>query len=141
SFSHLGAAWISRRIGLVNTMVFTHLPSSVLLWTVTLTPSFSVAAALYLLREGLVEMDVPTRTSYLMAIVRPQERTAVASVTNVVRIVSWAVGAAIAGRLMRDVGVGVPLTIAAVLKITYDLLLYVAFRRTRPPEEGGAPAA
>lgn len=138
ALSHLGAAWLAKRIGLVNTMVFTHAPSSVLLFTVTIAPTFPVAALLYLLREGLVEMDVPTRQSYVMAIVRPEERTAVSAVTNLVRIASWAVAAAVAGPLMRDVGIEVPMAIAAGLKLTYDALLYVAFRRTRPPEEGGA---
>src|SRR5512143_153172 len=85
--SHLGAAWLSRRIGLVNTMVFTHIPSSILLFTVAFAPSFPAAAVLLLLREGLVEMDVHTRQSYVMAIVRPEERTAVSAATNLVRIV------------------------------------------------------
>ncbi|WP_430384153.1 MFS transporter [Archangium violaceum] len=75
ALSHLGAAWLAKRIGLVNTMVFTHLPSSLLLVTVAYAPSFPVAATLFLLREGLVEMDVPTRQSYVMAVVRPEERT------------------------------------------------------------------
>jgi MFS family permease len=139
--SHFGAAWLAKRIGLVNTMVFTHIPSSVLLFTVTLATSFPAAAALFLLREGLVEMDVPTRQSYLMGIVRPEERTAVNAVVNVVRIVSWAVGAALAGWLMKDVAIGLPLALAAGLKITYDVLLWVSFRGTRPPEESGAPQA
>ena len=75
--SHLGAAWLARRIGLVNTMVFTHIPSSLLLVTVAFAPSFPVAAVLFLLREGLVEMDVPTRQSYVLAVVEPEERTVV----------------------------------------------------------------
>src|SRR5437763_15040121 len=83
--SHLGAAWLAKRIGLVNTMVFTHIPSSVLLVTVAFAPSFAVAVVLYLLREGLVEMDVPTRQSYVMAIVTPGDRTRVAAWTNLVR--------------------------------------------------------
>jgi predicted MFS family arabinose efflux permease len=134
--SHLGAAWLAGRIGLLNTMVFTHAPSSLLLLTVTLAPSFPVAAVLFLLREGLVEMDVPTRQSYVMAIVRPEERTAVSAITNLVRILSWAVAAWLAGRLMRDVSIAVPLVASAVLKLTYDALLWAAFRRTKPPEEG-----
>jgi MFS family permease len=133
--SHLGAAWLATRIGLVNTMVFTHAPSSVLLFTVTIAPSFEVAALLFLLREGLVEMDVPTRQSYVMAIVEPRERTAVSAVTNLVRIVSWAAAAAVAGALMQGPSIGVPFAIAAVLKLVYDALLYVAFRRVRPPAE------
>src|SRR5439155_466462 len=81
----LAAAWLARRIGLVNTMVFTHIPSSLLLVTVAFAPSFWVAALLFLVREGLVEMDVPTRQSYVMAVVRPGERTVASGVTNLVR--------------------------------------------------------
>jgi len=138
--SHLGAAWLAKRIGLVNTMVFTHAPSSVLLFTVAVAPTFPVAAVLYLLREGLVEMDVPTRTSYLMAIVKPEERTRVTAITNLVRMASWATAAWVAGLLMRDVAVPLPLAIAAGCKLLYDGLLWAAFRRLRPPEEGGAKA-
>src|SRR5882757_1425567 len=75
AFSHLGAAWLASRIGLVNTMVFTHTPSSLLTFTIPFTGSFEIAAILFLLREGLSEMDVPTRQSYLMAVVKPEERT------------------------------------------------------------------
>jgi predicted MFS family arabinose efflux permease len=83
--SHLAAAWLARRIGLVNTMVFTHIPSSLLLFTIVATADFGLAAFLFLLREGLNEMDVPTRQSYVMAVVRPDERLAAACVTSVVR--------------------------------------------------------
>ena len=85
ALSHLGAAWLAKRIGLVNTMVFTHIPSSLLLVTVAFAPSFWVAALLFLLREGLVEMDVPTRQSYVMAVVRPEERTFASGATHLVR--------------------------------------------------------
>lgn len=133
--SHLGAAWLSRRIGLVNTMVFTHIPSSVLLFTVAFAPSFPVAAVLFLLREGLVEMDVPTRQSYVMAVVRPEERTVASGVTHLVRVGAWAVAPSFAGVLMQGVSLGVPLMIGSGMKIAYDLLLYGAFRKVRPPEE------
>jgi MFS family permease len=135
--SHFGAAWLSRRIGLVNTMVFTHLPSSLLLAAVAIAPSFGVAAALFVLREALVEMDVPTRQSYVMAVVRPEERTAASGVTNLVRLVTWALGPALAGWMMSRFSLGVPLVAGAGLKILYDLLLYASFRRLRPPEEEG----
>jgi MFS family permease len=135
AFSHLGAAWLAKRIGLVNTMVFTHIPSSLLLVTVAFAPSFPVAAVLFLLREGLVEMDVPTRQSYVMAVVRPEERTVASGVTALVRIGAWAIGAAIAGWTMERFSLGAPLAIAAAMKITYDLLLWSAFRHVRPPEE------
>jgi MFS family permease len=133
--SHLGAAWLARRIGLVNTMVFTHIPSSLLLLTVPFAPSFPVAAILFLLREGLVEMDVPTRQSYVMAVVRPQERTFASGVTHLVRLGAWAVAPGFAGLLMQGIGLGAPLVIGAGMKISYDVLLYAAFRGHRPPEE------
>ena len=135
ALSHFAAAWLARRIGLVNTMVFTHIPSSLLLVTVAFAPNFPVAAVLFLLREGLVEMDVPTRQSYVMAVVEPSARTFASGITNVVRLAAWAAGSAIAGSLMKDVTLFTPLLIGAALKITYDVLLYVAFRRLKPPEE------
>jgi MFS family permease len=136
--SHVGAAWLAKRIGLVNTMVFTHMPSSLLLLTVPFAPNFPVAAALFLLREGLVEMDVPTRQSYVMAVVRPEERTAASGVTHLVRLSMWAVAPAFAGLLMRGSSLGAPLVIGAGMKLLYDVLLYRAFRHVRPPEERGA---
>ncbi|HWL86022.1 MAG TPA: MFS transporter [Polyangiaceae bacterium] len=135
ALSHFGAAVLARKIGLVNTMVFTHIPSSLLLVTVAFTPSFPVAAALFLLREGLVEMDVPTRQSYIMAMVRPEERTVASGVTNLVRMGAWAIGPLFAGILMRRSSLMMPLVIGAAMKITYDVLLYTAFRKRRPPEE------
>ena len=133
--SHFGAAWLARRIGLVRTMVFTHLPSSLLLVAVAFVDSFALAAALFLLRECLVEMDVPTRQSYVMAVVAPGERTAVSGVVNLVRLATWALGPLLAGALMQRVALGAPLLLGAGLKIVYDLLLYAAFRGVRPPEE------
>ena len=133
--SHLLAAWLARRIGLVNTMVFTHVPSSLLLLTVAIAPTFPVAAVLFLIREGLVEMDVPTRQSYVMAVVRPEERTTASGVTHLVRLAGWGVGSLVAGGVIERFGWGVPLMIACAMKLLYDLLLYRAFRRERPPEE------
>jgi len=138
--SHLGAAWLAKRIGLVNTMVFTHIPSSLLLLTVPFAPNFHTAAVLFLLREGLVEMDVPTRQSYVMAVVRPEERTAASGITHLVRLTMWAVAPAFAGLLMRGTSMGAPLMIGAGMKIAYDVLLYRAFRNVRPPEEGAGAA-
>jgi predicted MFS family arabinose efflux permease len=138
AFSHLGAAWLARRIGLVNTMVFTHIPSSLLLATVPFAPSFPVAAALFLLREGLVEMDVPTRQSYVMAVVRTEERTVASGVTHLVRLGAWAVAPTFAGALMQGTSLATPLLIGAAMKIAYDLMLWVSFRGQRPPEESGA---
>ncbi len=133
--SHLGAAWLAKRFGLVNTMVFTHIPSSLLLVTVPFAPTFPVAAILFLLREGLVEMDVPTRQSYVMAVVRPEERTFASGVTQLVRLGSWAVAPAFAGVLMKGFSLAMPLIVGAGMKIGYDLLLYAAFRKHQPPEE------
>jgi MFS family permease len=133
--SHLGAASLARRFGLVNTMVFTHIPSSLLLAAVPFADGFPAAAALFLLREGLVEMDVPTRQSYVMAVVRPEERTVAAGATHLVRLASWAAAPAFAGLLMRGLSIGAPLFVGAGMKIVYDLLLYAAFRGHRPPEE------
>lgn len=138
ALSHLAAAWLARRIGLVNTMVFTHIPSSLLLMSMPIAPDFATAAALFLLREGLVEMDVPTRQSYVMAMVRPEERTFAAGVTHLVRLSGWAAGPAVAGLFMQFVALGSPLVVGAAMKIAYDGMLWAAFRKVKPPEERGA---
>ncbi|MEW6270642.1 MAG: MFS transporter [Thermodesulfobacteriota bacterium] len=138
ALSHWAAAWLAVRIGLVNTTVFTHVPSSLLLVTVAFAPSFPVAAVLFLLREGLVEMDVPTRQSYVLAVVRPEERTLASGVTNLVRLGGWAAAPFAAGTLMQAGSLAAPLLVGAALKLAYDALLYVGFRALRPPEE--APA-
>jgi len=137
ALSHLAAAWLARRIGLVATMVFTHIPSSLLLLTVSFAPTFPIAATLFLLREGLVEMDVPTRQSYVMAVVRPEERTFASGVTQLVRTGAWAVAPAFAGVMMEGVSMATPLVAGAATKIAYDLLLWSAFRKLKPPEERG----
>ena len=134
----LTAVWISRRIGLVRTMVFTHLPSSVCLVLVPFMPSLGPAIVLLLIRSALSQMDVPTRTSYVMAVVTPAERAAAASVTAVPRSLTAAVSPTIAGLLLSVSSFGWPLVIGGLLKITYDLLLLRLFRDVRPPEEGGA---
>ena len=136
--SHLAAAWLAKRIGLVNTMVFTHIPSSLLLITVALAPNFATAAALFLLREALAEMDVPTRQSYVMAVVAPDERTTASGVTHLVRLGAWSVAPACAGLLMSGTSLILPLLVGAAMKILYDILLWRAFRRIRPPEEDKA---
>jgi predicted MFS family arabinose efflux permease len=135
ALSHLAAARLAARFGLVNTMVFTHIPSSVLLALVPFAPGFAAAAALFLMREGLVEMDVPTRQSYVMAVVRPEERTVAAGATHLVRMGAWAVAPAFAGLLLDRGAEAAPFLAGAALKIAYDLMLYAAFRRLRPPEE------
>jgi predicted MFS family arabinose efflux permease len=135
ALSHLGAAWLAKRIGLVNTMVFTHMPSSMLLLTVLIAPNFPVAAILFLLREGLSQMDVPTRQSYIMAVVQPEERTAVSGITHLVRLGAWATAPFAAGYLMKGVSLESPFVLGAVLKIAYDGLLWISFRKLPPPEE------
>ncbi len=133
--SHLGAAWLARRIGLVKTMVFTHLPSSLLLIAVPFAPSFKVAVLLFLCREALVEMDVPTRQSYVAAVVRPNERMFASGLTNLGRNVFWAVGSTVAGLVMQNLAFSAPLVIGGGVKVIYDAALYRAFRKLRPPEE------
>jgi MFS family permease len=133
--SHVGAAWLARRVGLVNTMVFTHLPSSLFLVAAAFAPSLKVAVVLFLCREALVEMDVPTRQSYVAAMVLPHERTFASGITNLARNVFWAVGSSVAGFLMQNVAFSAPLVVGGGAKISYDLLLYRAFRKLRPPEE------
>ncbi|CAG0934462.1 hypothetical protein PLCT1_02743 [Planctomycetaceae bacterium] len=133
--SHFGAAWLGKRIGLVNTMVFTHIPSSLLLISVAIAPSYWVAAALLLLRESLVEMDVPTRQSYVMAVVQPEERTFASGVTGIVRMAGWAIAAGFSGLLLRTLDLWTLLVIGASMKIFYDLALWYSFRHIKPPEE------
>ncbi len=135
ALSHLGAAWLARRIGLVNTMVFTHLPSSLFLMAVPFAPSLRVAVLLFLCREALVEMDVPTRQSYVAAVVRPEERAFASGVTHFARNVFWAAGSFTAGIFMQGVAFSSPLLFGAGSKIVYDLLLFRSFRRIKPPEE------
>lgn len=133
--SHLGAAFLAQHIGLVKTMVFTHLPSSIFLIAVPFAPSAKWAVVLFLLRESLVEMDVPTRQSYVAAVVRPVERTYASGITNLTRTLSWAVSSAVAGFFMQNIALAVPLWFGGGLKIAYDLLLWRAFRHVVPPEE------
>ena len=135
ALSHLGAAALARRIGLVKTMVFTHLPSSIFLIAASMVPSPRWAVVLFLLRESLVEMDVPTRQSYVAAVVRPEERTFASGITNLGRNLSWAVSSSVAGVLMQRIAFSAPLFLGGGMKILYDLLLWRAFRHVAPPEE------
>ncbi len=135
AFSHLGAAFLARHIGLVNTMVFTHIPAGLLLMTVIVAPNFQVAVVLFLLRESLVEMDVPTRQSYVMAVTKPHERIFVSGVTHLVRMAGWAFAPVFAGFFMQKMSLALPLLIGALLKISYDVLLYFSFKGMKAPEE------
>ena len=135
AFSHPVAAMIAKRIGLVNTMVFTHLPSSIFLIVAALAPNLTAALACLLLRSALSQMDVPTRSSYVMAVVTPPERPAAASVTAVPRSLASSLSPALAGILLASPYLGAPLLICGVLKIAYDAALLISFRHIRPPEE------
>ena len=135
AFSFPVAAWLSRRIGLINTMVYTHIPSSICLILAAVAPNIEVALALLLARAALSQMDVPTRASYVMAVVTPPERSAAASFTSVPRSLAAAASPAIAGALFAAGFQAWPLVICGVLKIVYDLALLWAFRRIKPPEE------
>src|SRR5438874_3839350 len=135
ALSHLGAAWLARRIGLVNTMVFTHLPSSLFLMAVPFAPSAKFAILLFFAREALVEMDVLTRQSYVSCLVAPGERSFASAVTTAARCVGWVLGWAIAGVLMQGLAFSAPLIVGGSTKIAYDLLLYKSFRRVKAPEE------
>ena len=134
--SALLAARIAARIGLVNTMVFTHLPSNVLLILVPLMPNVTLAMLLLFLRFSISQMDVPTRQSYTMAVVSPEERSAAAGVAGVARTTGAAVSPLFAGILLGTPGLmSVPFFLAGGFKIVYDLLLYRSFITLRPPEE------
>ena len=134
--SALSAGWLAARIGLINTMVFTHLPSNVLLMLVPLMPTLPLALLVLLLRFSISQMDVPTRQSYTMAVVPPEERSAASGVTGVARTIGAALAPVIAGSLLANPALlSVPFFISGGLKIIYDLSLYRLFRAVRPPEE------
>jgi MFS family permease len=144
AFSYPVAARLAKRVGLVNTMVFTHIPSSIFLILAAFAPSLKVVIALLLLRAALSQMDVPTRSSYVMAVVTPAERAAAASLTAVPRSLASAASPVIAGWLMTVSAFAWPLLIGGALKIVYDLLLLAMFRGVKPREErlaaGSRPA-
>jgi MFS family permease len=131
--SSIIASRVAQRFGMLNTMVFTHLPSNFLLLLIPLSPALGGAIALWLARTTLSQMDVPARQAFIVALVDPDERVAAAAFTNTARYVSRPIGPAVAGALMRTAA-GAPFFIAGGLKIVYDLLIYAAFRRVRLPE-------
>jgi MFS family permease len=134
--SALSAARIARRIGLINTMVFTHIPSNILLILVPFMPTLPLAITVLLLRFSISQMDVPTRQSYTMAVVSPDERSAAMGVTSIARSVGATLSPAITGQLLALPGlIGTPFIIAGGLKIIYDLLVWRGFRAVKPPEE------
>lgn len=134
--SALSAARIAARFGLINTMVFTHIPSNLLLILVPLMPTAGMATSLLLVRYCISQMDVPTRQSYTMAVVSPDERSAAAGITTIARSVGAAVSPSLSGQLMSAAAtMSIPFFLAGGLKIAYDIALYLSFRAMKPPEE------
>ena len=131
--SSILASRVAQRFGMLNTMVFTHLPSNVLLVMIPLSPHLAGAIALWLARVTLSQMDVPARQAFVVALVDPDERVAAAAFTNTARYVSRPIGPAVAGALMQT-ATGAPFFIAGGVKIVYDLLIYAAFRRVELPD-------
>ncbi len=132
--SYLLASKIASKIGLVNTMVYTHIPSNILLILIAFAPSFPIAIGLYFARMSISQMDVPTRQSYLMAVVNENERVAAAGITNTSRNIAQSVGPSLAGAIMGSF-LSAPFIIGGVLKLAYDIGLFLNFRKIKPPEE------
>ena len=141
AFSYPVAARLARRIGLINTMVFTHIPSSIFLILAAFSSNLYVALSLLLLRSALSQMDVPTRTSYVMAVVTPAERATAASVTAVPRSLASSISPTFAGVLLTTALPGLPLVLCGMGKIIYDIALLYSFRQIKPPEETRAAAS
>jgi MFS family permease len=134
--SALTAAWVASRIGLIRTMVFTHIPSNILLILVPLMPNLPLAIAVLLLRFSISQMDVPTRQSYTMAVVAPDERSAAAGITGIARTIGASLSPAFTGPLLANAALmNVPFFLSGGLKIIYDLMLYRNFKAIKPPEE------
>lgn len=135
ALSFLAAPPIARRIGLLNTMVFTHLPSNILLVLVPLMPSLPLAVAVLLARFLLSQLDVPTRQSYTIALVDPDERSAAAGITSVVRNAAASISPTFSGATLSVPALGLPFLIGGGLKIIYDVAIFFVFRQVKPPEE------
>ncbi|WP_292610017.1 MFS transporter [Nitrobacter sp. 62-13] len=135
AFSYPIAARLAQRFGLVNTMVFTHIPSSLCLIAAAIAPDLTAVLILLLVRSALSQMDVPTRTSYVMAVVTPEEQPTAASVTAVPRTLAASVSPIFSGALLATAFPGLPLIICGTLKVGYDLALLYSFRHIKPPEE------
>jgi MFS family permease len=134
--SALSAAWVASKIGLIRTMVFTHIPSNILLILVPLMPTLPLAIAVLLMRFSISQMDVPTRQSYTMAVVAPDERSAAAGITGIARTTGASLSPVLAGPLLANAALlSFPFFISGGLKIIYDLLLYRSFKAIKPPEE------
>ena len=135
AFSFMAAAKIADKIGLIKTMVFTHIPANVLIIAVAFAPTLPIAIVLYLLRMALSQMDVPTRQSYIVAVVREDERTIAAGVTNISRNVTQAISPSLTGVLIQSISLSAPFVIGGALKVAYDVALFLNFRNVKPPEE------
>jgi sugar phosphate permease len=136
ALSYIAAAKIADRIGLVNTMVFTHIPSNILLILLAFAPSLPLAIILYLVRMTLSQMDVPTRQSYIVAIVSEDERTAALGLTNVSRNIAQTVSPSLFGYIFQStLSFAAPFLLSGVIKIIYDLALYFNFRNIKPKDE------
>jgi MFS family permease len=136
ALSYIAAAKIADRIGLVNTMVFTHLPSNILLILVAFAPSLQLAVILYLIRMTMSQMDVPTRQSYIVAIVSEDERTAASGLTNVSRNIAQTISPSLFGYIFQSsLSLAAPFVLGGVIKIIYDLALYLNFRNIKPNDE------
>ncbi|MGO8988198.1 MAG: MFS transporter [bacterium] len=134
--SALSAAWVAKKIGLIRTMVFTHIPSNILLILVPLMPNLPLAIAVLLLRFSISQMDVPTRQSYTMAVVAPDERSAASGITGIARTTGASLSPVFTGPLLANAALmNVPFFLSGGLKIIYDLLLYRSFKAIKPPEE------
>lgn len=129
AFSQLAAPWVAKRIGLLNTMVFTHIPANIFLILAALAPGLPLALGLLLLRALLSQMDVPTRSAFVMAVVTPPERAAAASFTAVPRSLASAAGPTLGGAMFTAGWLAAPLVSCGLMKIAYDLMLWRAFRR------------
>ena len=137
--SALSAAWVASRIGLINTMVFTHLPSNILLILVPIMPTLPLAITMLMLRFSISQMDVPIRQSYTMAVVAPDERSSASGITGIARTIGASVAPTFTGILLANpLLINVPFFISGVLKIIYDLIMYRSFRGIKPPEEARA---
>jgi MFS family permease len=136
AFSFLVAAKLADKIGLINTMVFTHIPSNILIILVAFAPTLPLAIALYLARMALSQMDVPTRQSYIVAVVKEDERTAAAGITNISRNIAQSVSPSLAGYILQSLSIlSAPFVLGGVLKIVYDIALYFSFKHVKPSDE------
>ena len=135
AISFMASTKIASKIGLVNTMVFTHIPSNVLLIILAFAPTFSIAISLYFARMSISQMDVPTRQSYLMGVVNENERIPAAAITNTSRNVAQAISPSLGGVILQTLSLSAPFVFGGILKIVYDVGLFFSFRKIKPPEE------